>query len=110
MSWIQTRTVTNITIAIQLQRDPGLDAGEANAIALALELQADDLLIDERLGRQEAKRLGRSIIGILGILITAKQRQLIPKVQPIMDALISQASFRISPQLYQQVLTLANEP
>jgi uncharacterized protein len=110
LNWIQTRTVTNITLATQLQRDRGLDAGEANAIALALELQADDLLIDERLGRREAKLLGLSIIGILGILITAKQRQLISQVQPVMDALIHQAGFRISPQLYQQVLTLANEP
>jgi uncharacterized protein len=110
LDWIQSRSLTNRTIATQLQRDRGLDAGEANAIALALELQADDLLIDERLGRREATHLGLSIIGILGILITAKQRNLINKVQPVMDALIHQASFRISPQLYQQVLTLANEP
>lgn len=79
------------------------------AIALALELQADDLLIDERLGRQEALRLGLSIIGILGILLVAKQRSLIPQVQPVMDTLISQAGFRVSPQLYQRVLALAEE-
>jgi predicted nucleic acid-binding protein len=87
-----------------------LDAGEANAIALALELQADDLLIDERLGRQEAVRLGLSIIGILGILLVAKKRSLIPQVQPVMDALINQAGFHVSPQLYQRVLDLAQEP
>ncbi len=85
----------------------GLDAGKANAIALALELQADDLLMDERLGRQEALRLGISIIGILGILLVAKQRNLISQVQPVMDALINQAGFRVSPQLYQRVLALS---
>jgi uncharacterized protein len=109
LGWIQTQFLTNSQLANQLQQDRGLDAGEANAIALALELQADDLLIDERLGRQEAIRLGLSIIGILGILLVAKQRSLIPQVQPVMDALINQAGFRVSPPLYQRILTLAQE-
>jgi len=109
VGWIQPQPLTNSELANQLQQERGLDAGEANAIALALELQADDLLIDERLGRQEALRLGLSIIGILGILLVAKQRSLIPQVQPVMDTLISQAGFRVSPQLYQRVLALAEE-
>lgn len=110
LGWIQTQSLTTSQLADQLQQERGLDAGEANAIALALELQADDLLIDERLGRQEAARLGLPIIGILGILIVAKQRNLIPQVQPVMDALINQAGFRVSPQLYQRVLALSQEP
>jgi len=110
LDWIQTQSLTNPQLANQLQQDRGLDAGEANAIALALDLQADDLLIDEQLGRQEAIRLGLSIIGILGILLVAKQRSLIPQVQPVMDALINQAGFRVSPQLYQRILALAQEP
>lgn len=109
LDWVQTRPVSQSQLANQLQQNRGLDAGEANAIALALELQADDLLIDERLGRQEAVRLGLSIIGILGVLLIAKQRSLIPQVQPVMNALSEQAGFRISPQLYQRVLTLAKE-
>lgn len=110
LGWIQTQSLTNPELADQLQQDRGLDAGEANAIALALALQADDLLMDERLGRQEALRLGLSIIGILGILLVAKKRSLIPQVQPVMDALINQAGFRVSPQLYQRILVLAQEP
>lgn len=110
LSWIKTQSLTNSQLANQLEQERGLDAGEANAIALALELQADDLLIDERLGRQEALRLGLSIIGILGVLLIAKQRNLIPHVQFVMDALINQAGFRVSPQLYQRVLVLSQEP
>lgn len=44
LDWIEQRSLVNPMIAEQLQRDRGLDAGEANAIALAVELQADDLL------------------------------------------------------------------
>ena len=109
LDWIQVRSIFNTTVAEQLQRDRGLDGGEASAIALAIELQADDLLIDERLGRREALNLGLSIIGILGILVIAKQRTLISKVQPVMDALIHQAGFRISFHLYQEVLHLSQE-
>ena len=110
LGWIQIQSLTNSQLADKLQQERGLDAGEANAIALALELRADDLLIDERLGRQEAIRLGLSIIGILGILLIAKQRSLISQVQPVMDALIKKAGFRVSPQLFQRVLILAQEP
>jgi predicted nucleic acid-binding protein len=53
---------------------------------------------------------GIPIIGILGILLVAKQRSLIPQVQPVMDALINQAGFRISPRLYQRILSLSQEP
>ena len=109
LDWIETQSLAQSKLANQLQQERGLDAGEANAIALALELQADDLLIDERLGRQEAVRLGLSIIGILGVLLVAKQRSLIPQVQSVMDSLIEEAGFRISPQLYQRVLALAQE-
>ena len=109
LDWIQVQPLTNSQLADKLQQERGLDAGEADAIALAVELQADDLLIDERLGRKEAVRLGLSIIGLLGILLLAKHRTLIPQVRPVMDALINKAGFRISHQLYYRVLALAQE-
>lgn len=107
--WIKIQSLNHSLLAEQLQRDRGLDAGEAYAIALAIELKADSLLIDERLGRREAKKLGIPIIGILGILILAKQRGLVLQVKPVMNRLISDASFRVSPQLYQEILALAKE-
>jgi uncharacterized protein len=109
LEWIQVQQTTNLELVACLRDEYNLDLGEAEAIALALELKADQLLIDERIGRREAVRLGLSITGILGVLLVAKNRGLISKVQPIMDALMSQANFRISGQLYEEVLRTANE-
>jgi predicted nucleic acid-binding protein len=109
VDWLEVRSVTNQQQVEALERDHNLDLGEANAIVLALELQAAQLLIDERLGRLEAKRRGLRITGILGILLAAKHKALLSEVRPVMDALIQQANFRISPQLYSEVLQLAGE-
>ena len=51
-----------------------LDPGEAEAIALSLELGADAVLIDEGVGRKEATRLGLDVTGLVGVLIQAKRR------------------------------------
>ena len=67
------------------------------------------LLIDERRGRAEANRLGLRIIGLLGILVEAKRRNLIPAVKPLMDAMIATSEFRVSPALYNQILEMVDE-
>lgn len=50
-----------------------LDRGEAEVIALAQERDADLVIIDERLGRRHARRLGLHVTGVLGVLLKAKQ-------------------------------------
>lgn len=51
-----------------------LDAGEQAAIALALSVKADRLLIDERAGRVEAERRGLLVTGTVGVLAEAHRR------------------------------------
>jgi predicted nucleic acid-binding protein len=65
----------------------GLHRGESEAIAIAIERQADRLLIDERQGRIAAESMGVAIIGSVGILIAAKTRGDINAVAPMLDAL-----------------------
>jgi hypothetical protein len=62
-SWLQAKTIQNPERAHEYART--VDAGEAEAIELARELQADLLLIDERKGRTLARKEGIPIIGLL---------------------------------------------
>lgn len=86
-----------------------LDGGEAEAIALAIEVGADLLIVDERRGREVARRMGVKVIGVLGILIEAKTRRLLPAVEPILEALLTKSGFRISQSLYRRVLEASDE-
>ncbi|WP_375511578.1 DUF3368 domain-containing protein [uncultured Nostoc sp.] len=105
--WIQTRPVQDRILVEALSNE--LDIGEAEAIALALEMKADQVLIDERRGRIVAARLNLGYTGILGILVEAKSQRLISAVKPLLDALINQAGFWIAEPLYKRVLQLVDE-
>jgi predicted nucleic acid-binding protein len=87
----------------------GLDRGEAEAIALAVELPADWILLDETDGRSAASRAGLRVTGILGVLLRAKQRGEISLLKPELTALRTQARFFISTRLENEVLQMAGE-
>ncbi|MCC7292149.1 MAG: DUF3368 domain-containing protein [Phycisphaerales bacterium] len=86
-----------------------LHAGEAEALALAVEVRPDAVLIDERAGRAVAKELGLAPLGVLGLLVQAKHRGLIGDVKPLIAKLKTELSFRISSSVLDRVLTLAGE-
>ncbi len=85
-----------------------LDRGEAEVIALAQELNADLVVIDERLGRRHAKRLGISLTGTLGVLLRSKRKGLVSEIAPIILE-IRRRGVRLGDGLVEKVLDLAGE-
>lgn len=85
-----------------------IDRGEAEAIVLSEELNADAVLIDDLKARRIAKLRGLSTIGTIGILLDAKERGIIGELRPLLDMLIKK-KIRVSKELYDYALELANE-
>ncbi len=85
-SWISVQSVQSSTQVLLLL--PTLDQGEAEVIALALEQHAHLVLLDELTGRKVAESLQLSVLGSVGILIRAKQMNLIPAVRPLLENMV----------------------
>jgi predicted nucleic acid-binding protein len=86
-----------------------LDRGEAEAIVLAKELEADYLLMDESIGRRVASRESLTVVGVVGVLLLAKERAFIPSVREVMDELRSKAGFYLGDVVRAAVLAAAGE-
>jgi len=86
-----------------------LDTGETEAIALALELRADAVLMDERLGRRVAASLGLRPTGLLGCLVMAKTAGILNSVSPVIGELEVQAGCWFDAALIATVLRAAGE-
>jgi predicted nucleic acid-binding protein len=80
-----------------------LDAGEREAIALAEEVKADQLLIDEAEARREAARRNLAFMGTLGVLRLAARLDLIDLPSDL--ARLQQTTFYIDPELIGSLLT-----
>ena len=104
--WIQRQQPSTIPITL---RDAGLDPGETSALALALEIRADALLLDERRGHEVAVRLGVKTIGVLGILLQARKFGLVSELRPLLDQLERDAGFWLAASVRQRVLQIAGE-
>lgn len=84
-----------------------LDRGEQTALEYALVHHAM-VLIDERLGRQAARKHHLKMIGAPGVLLLAKRRGLLPVLKPLLNELVG-PGYYLSDALIAQLLELANE-
>ena len=105
-SWIRKQSLSQPLLPA-VQR-PTLGPGERAAICLAVEAQARAILLDDDPARKLAVQLGLPVIGTAGVLVLAKERQLILAVRPCLDALIENRFF-LARALYDLILKRVGE-
>lgn len=104
--WIHTQAPADQTKVNYLRAD--LDTGEAEALVLAEELDADWVLLDETKARFAAELLGLRFMGTVGLLLLAKRMGKIVAIRPLLDELRIK-KFHLSEKVYQAVLQEAGE-
>ena len=87
----------------------GLDAGETDALRLAIAISADAVLIDEKEGRKRAAGLGLRTVGVIGVLIVAKQNGRIQSLAAEIGRLRREAGFFVDGKLEAKALAMAGE-
>ena len=85
-----------------------LDLGEAEAIVLATEIEADLILLDEKLGRFHAKHANLKVTGTIGVLLRAKTEGYIKKLGPLLAELTTKGVW-ISEKLKTEILKIVGE-
>ena len=103
--WLQTENLMSSLLVAALRL--AVDAGEAEAIALASE-KSCLLISDDKQARSAAKRLGVTVIGTVGVLVRAKQNGVVSVIKPILDDL-ELNNFFISRALREEALKLVGE-
>lgn len=104
--WIEIQSPTNISLQTFLEET--IDAGEASAIALAVEIKDCYLILDDLRARKVASGMGLAFTGTLGIIAVAKKHGVIPLARPLFEKLI-ETDFWISEKFLQQLLAELGE-
>jgi predicted nucleic acid-binding protein len=89
-AWLEAMEVQQLDASLAEE----LGAGERQAISLALEVQADVLLIDERAGRREAEARHIEVVGALAVLLQASLRGYFDLPEAMKQ--LRQCGFRVS--------------
>ena len=67
----------------------GLGSGESSVLALAMTTPSATVVLDDASARMAARSLNIPLIGTLGVIVRAKQRNLIPSASMVLQQLIS---------------------
>jgi predicted nucleic acid-binding protein len=105
--WLQVRQLRDEAQVLAFERV--VDRGEAEAIALAQELRANWLLIDEREGRRLAKEAAVPVLGLVGVILIAKRAGLIPSARNLLGELERDAGIYLAEELRELALKSVGE-
>jgi hypothetical protein len=105
--WIEIKQINDQNKLEELKNH--LDSGESEAILLAKELNCNLLLMDENKGRKIAKTLDLEVLGLVGILILAKDKGYLAEIKPLIDRLREEFGFWISDSFYLKILRTIKE-
>jgi predicted nucleic acid-binding protein len=104
--WLQ---ITPLQRPVPGHLGAGLHAGEAEALALALERSADLTLLDDGDARRRATEAGLRISGILGILLRAKRNGQVASLREETQRLRKEARFFVARPLERELIAAAGE-
>jgi len=105
-SWLNVKAAESRRIVEVLK--PAIGPGEAEALALAQEVRADRIVLDDLDARRHARRLGVSPVGTLGLLLGARLRGELPSVKEEIQRL-GDLGFYASGTLVDAILKAADE-
>ncbi len=103
---IYVQEIQNSALTRALEQD--LDPGESETIALAVEINADLVILDEREARETAEIYKLKKTGFIGILLKAKQKGFIDSVKKYLDRAIEKG-FWIDERLYRSIIKKLSE-
>lgn len=104
--WVIVESVTDESLLKKYNQF--VDRGEASAMVLAREVNSDYIILDDKEARKFAEKLGLNVKGTMGILLIARQKELIPSLKHYLD-LVQLTNFRVSKAIIERLLKDAGE-
>jgi hypothetical protein len=101
--WIEVHSLKDTARLAGAQQELGLGIGEVSAILLAVELDADAVLMDDRDGRRAAWKMGVDTVGCVGVLEEGFRLKLIPDLRVAYRQLFVSGAF-VSRKILEQSL------
>lgn len=106
--WLRILPASNVRLTNSLLEE--IDPGEAETIALALEIGAEFVMIDDRVARESAKRHGLRLAGTMSMVIWAKRQGIIPSARDAALLVRQRTRFFLSDDFIEEIAHEAGEP